>query len=682
MPRQNLAIEDLIGGGCKIRKRGCSSTSSSSSVLHNYRFKRAILIGKRGGSSTPVPTWKMSSRSPASMANIDESLKYPPSQTGSKMQEAPVSARKLAATLWELNDFLSPRAKEDLKEKRNKKDVRGRERIPTHLSDPSHSPVSEDRSGVSQLRRRVSAISQRIGSHEHNGGGLDSISNASLMEIETRSRGLTPSGSVVGAKNRLRDVSNGLTTSKELLKILNRVWGLEEKHSSSVPLISALRGELERVRIQVDQLIQEQKSERDEINYLMKRFSEEKAAWKGKEQEKIRATIQTIAGDLEVERKLRRRTENMNVKLSKELAETKASLSKAMKELESERRARGIMEQVCDELARGIGDDKAEVEELKMECAKVQEEVEKEREMLQLADVWREERVQMKLSEAKFQLEEKNAAVDKLRSELEAFLRTKRTKETRGLYKNHGGMVEAELQRQLSGLSKTYLGIDRGAELEEGDTENGEEGKEVEEEDDSAESDLHSIELNMDNERKSYNWSCATGAGEDNPKRASIEEEIKGRKSISEKYPRGSSISLNRSSSEGIEWDFNSENYQCRGGDGSDRGRLSESNGLVEKQAQKEDYDDRVMRYNSVKDLRDRILSSSRMSPAQGFASPTKHRTQRYSLQDPVDAVGERSNVAEVVKGMRDGSFKARLVETKGESRSSRHKQLPIASKQ
>ncbi|KAJ4954435.1 hypothetical protein NE237_011218 [Protea cynaroides] len=77
-----------------------------------------------------------------------------------------------------------------------------------------------------------------------------------------------------------------------------------------------------------------------------------------------------------------------------------------------------LMEEVCEALARNIGEDKAEVEELKRESAKVREEVEKEREMLQLADVLCEERVQMKLSEAKFQFEEKNAAVDKLRNEL------------------------------------------------------------------------------------------------------------------------------------------------------------------------------------------------------------------------------------------------------------------------
>ncbi|THG18427.1 hypothetical protein TEA_023771 [Camellia sinensis var. sinensis] len=60
MPRQNRLVEGLIPESCKIRKRGCSSSSSSSSVLQNYQFKRAILVGKPPGSrsSTPVPSWR------------------------------------------------------------------------------------------------------------------------------------------------------------------------------------------------------------------------------------------------------------------------------------------------------------------------------------------------------------------------------------------------------------------------------------------------------------------------------------------------------------------------------------------------------------------------------------------------------------------------------------------------
>lgn len=139
----------------KIRKRGCtSSASSSSSIIQNYRFKRAILVGgKRGGSSTPVPTWRLmnSSRSPASssaMRRAVESPKYPGHGARTKPAQAPVSARKLAATLWEMNEMPSPCVKERADERR----LRARERmarsvhsgsLPPHLSDPSHSPVSE-----------------------------------------------------------------------------------------------------------------------------------------------------------------------------------------------------------------------------------------------------------------------------------------------------------------------------------------------------------------------------------------------------------------------------------------------------------------------------------------------------------------------------------------------------------
>lgn len=146
-------MEELMPG--KIRKRGCSSSaSSSSSLIQNYRFKRAILVGKRGGSSTPVPTWKlMGKRTPSSALRAVESS--PRSLNGKgkqQQQQAPVSARKLAATLWEMNGMPSPKLKEQVvEERRSRKDGRGgRERksvhsgsLPPHLSDPSHSPVSE-----------------------------------------------------------------------------------------------------------------------------------------------------------------------------------------------------------------------------------------------------------------------------------------------------------------------------------------------------------------------------------------------------------------------------------------------------------------------------------------------------------------------------------------------------------
>lgn len=146
----------------KTRKRGCSSSSSSSSRIRHYRLnKRAIAVGKsRAGlgigvvgsrSTTPVPTW----RNTPSRTAI-ESPRY--SQSGKPAQ--PVSARRLAATLWEMNEIPSPKMSEtnlELMKLQQKKNGIKREKLqsrcglhsssgslPPHLSDPSHSPtVSE-----------------------------------------------------------------------------------------------------------------------------------------------------------------------------------------------------------------------------------------------------------------------------------------------------------------------------------------------------------------------------------------------------------------------------------------------------------------------------------------------------------------------------------------------------------
>jgi len=153
MAREKGSIEEFIRGGGKVRKRGCSSSSSSSSILHNVKLKRAIMVRKRGGSSTPVPTWKMSSETPPAMVSSPRQ----PSLVGVQGNRVAVSARKLAATLWELQEIPSLAAKGDMHDKKVKKSSRNseyhkekntsRERmplqshyLPPHLSRPSHSP--------------------------------------------------------------------------------------------------------------------------------------------------------------------------------------------------------------------------------------------------------------------------------------------------------------------------------------------------------------------------------------------------------------------------------------------------------------------------------------------------------------------------------------------------------------
>ncbi|XP_039052155.1 uncharacterized protein At5g41620-like isoform X2 [Hibiscus syriacus] len=550
---------------CKIRKRGCSS-SSSSSLIQKYRFKRAVLAASTKSPSLAIP-----------------SAEFPTT-------EASVYARKLAATLWEINKISSLPGKEELEKKDRRRKaprvLKMAHTLPPSLFDPSYSPISEKtgRSRIESHKRRSSVVSHKLELSDYKLGSSDFVGNASLIETETHSKGKNHAGCLSGTETRLKDIRNGLTTSKELLKVLNHVCGLEERHSSTMSLISALRIELDRARTGVDRLIREPCSYCDEMEHLMRHFAEEKAAWKRKERDRIRDAIACVADELEVEKKLRRQTERLNKKLGKELADTKASLSKATKEFQGEKRAKEILEQVCDEFAKGIGEDRAMAEELKRETAKVREEVEKEREMLQFADVLREERVQMKLSEAKHQFEEKTAVVEKLRNELEAYLGTKINEE------NVNGSPNLQKIKELEVYLKNIdFGMCRAAKK---DVDKGEvmvNGGEECEADDSADSDLHSIELIMDNNDKSYKRSYACGNhvnGES--KRIPIGKENKGMKSRSEELSWGS-ICLERGSSDSTDWD----------------------------------HEDEIRRYRSVKSLRDHILSSNKRAPIGSFSSPT-----------------------------------------------------------
>lgn len=99
-----------------------------------------------------------------------------------------------------------------------------------------------------------------------------------------------------------------------------------------------------------------------------------------------RAQILDLKAELEYERKARKKLETMSKRLAKELAE--------------ERRGREALERVCEELAREISCDKEEIDHMKRE-------MEEERKMLRMAEVLREERVQMKLAEARMLFEEK-----------------------------------------------------------------------------------------------------------------------------------------------------------------------------------------------------------------------------------------------------------------------------------
>ncbi|KAG8637027.1 hypothetical protein MANES_15G072000v8 [Manihot esculenta] len=215
-----------------------------------------------------------------------------------------------------------------------------------------------------------------------------------------------------------------LETLDEVRQIYSHMKRLDQQ-VSAVSVVSALEAELERAQTRIQELEAERRSSKKKLENFLKKVSEERAAWRSREHEKIRAFVDDIKADLNRERKNRQRLEIVNSKLVNELADAKVSAKRFMLDYEKERKARELVEEVCDELAKEIGEDKAEVEALKRESLKLREEVDEERKMLQMAEVWREERVQMKLVDVKVLLEEKYSHMNKLVADLESFLRSR-----------------------------------------------------------------------------------------------------------------------------------------------------------------------------------------------------------------------------------------------------------------
>ncbi|KAL2619050.1 hypothetical protein AAZV13_08G281400 [Glycine max] len=214
-----------------------------------------------------------------------------------------------------------------------------------------------------------------------------------------------------------------LKTSDEEHHIYSQMKLLDQK-VSTVSSVSALEAELEQARVQIQELETECHSSKKKLEHFLKKVSEERASWRSKEHEKIRAYVDDIKSELNRERKSRQRIEIVNSRLVNELADAKLITKRYMQDYEKERKARELIEEICDELAKEIGEDKAEIEALKRESMKLREEVEEERRMLQMAEVWREERVHMKLIDAKVALDEKYSQMNKLVADLETFLKS------------------------------------------------------------------------------------------------------------------------------------------------------------------------------------------------------------------------------------------------------------------
>ncbi|XP_065858756.1 uncharacterized protein At5g41620 [Euphorbia lathyris] len=420
------------------------------------KLKKGIMVGKRVGplSCTPVRHWTWTSAKPSAYFSITQEEEEEEPKFYSlchNKSSSSSSARKLAAAIWEFQYYL-PLTKMhrgvhnnsnyqnnggsgggDLRLRRhgNRRHLVKDKRVDVShfVADPSPSSPDQPES-ASSLRRHIAAsLIQHHRAIERSNRALQPVSPASYgssMEVAPYNHAVTPSSSL-DFKARIGESQYSLKTSTELLKVLNRIWSLEEQHASNMSLIKALKTELDHARIRIKELLRDQQADRHEMDDLMKQIAEDKLVRKSKEQDRLHAAVQSLRDEVEDERKLRKRSESLHRKLARELTDVKSSLANAARDMEKERKSRKLLEDLCDEFAKGIKDYEQDMHALKPKSEKDWAgRADDDRLILHISESWLDERMQMRLEEAEHGFADKNSIVDKLGFELETFLKAKR----------------------------------------------------------------------------------------------------------------------------------------------------------------------------------------------------------------------------------------------------------------
>lgn len=311
----------------------------------------------------------------------------------------------------------------------NKEEGIGHHHPPT-LAIDHQGDVSDDHrpSSAGSLRRHIAASLMRHQQFsERNKHALQPLSPASYgssLEMAAYNPAATPDSSVE-LRGRIGESSYSFKTSTELLKVLNRIWSLEEQHASNMSLVKSLKNELDHARTKIKELLRDQQANRHEVGELMKQISEGNLARKSKEQERIDAALRSVREELENERKLRKRSESLHRKLARELFEIKVSLSTTVKELEKERKSTELLEELCDEFAKGIREYARHAHDVRQKSDKDwTDTADHDNLILHISESWLDERMQMKDRE-------KSSIIDRLRPEIDAFLAARQISQVR-----------------------------------------------------------------------------------------------------------------------------------------------------------------------------------------------------------------------------------------------------------
>ncbi|TVU33326.1 hypothetical protein EJB05_25136 [Eragrostis curvula] len=414
---------------------------------------------RRAGPGTPAPSWKMEDE----VAGEGEAA-------AARRSSASASARQLGASLWEIHDV----ALEGRRRRRGGKGVAaGRE--DGGGVEEADQPHGSDGFGVCHANSSM----KHHKLHEESSHRIQPFSPASYTSSVRGSavnHAISPAHSL-DFKGRFRSASSSLKTSTELLKVLNRIWSLEEQHTANLSVVNGLRLELQQAQAHIQELMQERRRYRHEVSSLMRQLSENK----NKEHGKIEAAVHSLQGELADERRLRRHSEDLHRKLSKEVSEIKSAFLKAVRDLEKEKQGNHLLEELCDQFAMGIRNYEDEVRVVKQRHVKNYE-PNFDKSVLHVAEAWLDERVQMQNTDVKEDLAQKATITDRLSNEIQSFLLSKRSGSSKH---NEKYMNDNAILRRQSLESVHLNGATSAPQVAEDD------------DDDSVASDLHCFELNM-----------------------------------------------------------------------------------------------------------------------------------------------------------------------------------------
>ncbi|KAJ3686248.1 hypothetical protein LUZ61_015412 [Rhynchospora tenuis] len=453
------------------QKRGEQRGHTAKEEFLGLKLRRGIATAGRksgGGSHTPVPTWKMEPDDLVGGGGGGEEGVVGAEEVGpstDKGRRSSVSARQLGASLWEIQS-LAPRNKN------------GRRGSVSGAHRQRHGKGVEDEDGVDDEIRSCASLRQHRGAslleqHRVRERGSRAplpgspASYCSSIGAAAVNHAMTPSCSSEIIKTTHREGRHNLKTSTELLKVLNRIWTLEEQHESHVSIIKSLKSELQQAHMRVK-----------ELEGLFKHVSDEKIVKKSREKEKLKEAVQSLQVELLEERRVRKHSEHLHKKLGKDLNELKGAFLKAVKDLDKEKRVNSLLEDLCDEFAKGIRDYEEEVRLLKQGNNYKDHSHKFDRLILQVAEAWLDERMQLEMAESRGDSVEKTAIVERLSGEFKSFLHS-RLASNKANNTNNGNFRRQSLESvHLNGTTSAP----RVAE---------------EDDSDSVPSDLHCFELDM-----------------------------------------------------------------------------------------------------------------------------------------------------------------------------------------